>query len=237
NHRFFEAHPTQSVELPLRLGSGDVTAKGDIDRLDGHTVHFADGTSAEFDVIIQATGYNTTFPFFATGFLSADANNHVPLYKRIFVPGIDDLALVGFAQATPTLFPFAEAQARLVAAWAAGIYRTPPTAEMERMIVADEKKYIGHMLDTPRHQQQVDYFLYAHDLRTREIPRGRGRASRLGGRSRAGLAAGASRNWRAVPPWPPRTVRRAGTSGARRCSPPWTRSSGPRVSTTSRCPT
>lgn len=189
NHRFFEAHPTQSVELPLRLGSGDVTAKGDIDRLDGHTVHFADGTSAEFDVIIQATGYNTTFPFFATGFLSADANNHVPLYKRIFVPGIDDLALVGFAQATPTLFPFVEAQARLVAAWAAGIYRTPPTAEMERMIVADEKKYIGHMLDTPRHQQQVDYFLYAHDLRTREIPRGRGRASRLGGMIRAGVTA------------------------------------------------
>lgn len=57
------------------------------------------------------------------------------------------------------------------------------------MIVADEKKYIGHMLDTPRHQQQVDYFLYAHDLRTREIPRGRGRASRLGGMIRAGVTA------------------------------------------------
>ena len=27
NHKFFEAHPTQSVELPLRLGSGDVVPK------------------------------------------------------------------------------------------------------------------------------------------------------------------------------------------------------------------
>ena len=27
NHKFFEAHPTQSVELPLRLGSGDVVAE------------------------------------------------------------------------------------------------------------------------------------------------------------------------------------------------------------------
>ena len=176
NHKFFEAHPTQSVELPLRLGSGDVTAKGDIDRLDGRTVHFADGTSAEFDVIIQATGYNTTFPFFDPEFLSADEHNHVPLYKRMFTPGVEDLAFVGFAQATPTLFPFVEAQARLVAAWAAGLYRTPPVEEMKRVIVEDEKKYIGHMLDTPRHQQQVDYFLYEHDMRTREIPRGLDRA-------------------------------------------------------------
>ena len=176
NHKFFEAHPTQSVELPLRLGSGDVTAKGDIERLDGRTVHFADGTSAEFDVIIQATGYNTTFPFFDPEFLSADEHNHVPLYKRMFTPGVEDLAFVGFAQATPTLFPFVEAQARLVAAWAAGLYRTPPVEEMKRVIVEDEKKYIGHMLDTPRHQQQVDYFLYEHDMRTREIPRGLDRA-------------------------------------------------------------
>ena len=176
NHKFFEAHPTQSVELPLRLGSGDVTAKGDIARLDGTTVHFADGTSDEFDVMIQATGYNTTFPFFDRDLLSADAHNHVPLYKRMFSPDIDDLVLVGFAQSTPTLFPFVEAQARLVAAWAAGLYRTPSVEEMQRVIVEDEKKYIGHMLDTPRHQQQVDYFLYEHDMRTTEIPRGLERA-------------------------------------------------------------
>ena len=189
NHKFFEAHPTQSVELPLRLGSGDVTAKGDIERLDGRTVHFADGTSAEFDVIIQATGYNTTFPFFDRDFLSADAHNHVPLYKRMFTPGIEDLAFVGFAQATPTLFPFVEAQARLVAAWAAGLYRTPPVEEMKRVIVEDEKKYIGHMLDTPRHQQQVDYFLYEHDMRTREIPRGLDRARAHGPAFRARVTA------------------------------------------------
>ena len=35
NHKFFEAHPTQSGELPLRLKSGDVTPQGNIARLDG----------------------------------------------------------------------------------------------------------------------------------------------------------------------------------------------------------
>ncbi|NYG57319.1 cation diffusion facilitator CzcD-associated flavoprotein CzcO [Nocardioides daedukensis] len=176
NHKFFEAHPTQSVELPLRLGSGDVVPKPDIARFDGHTVHFVDGTTREIDVIIYATGYNITFPFFDPDFLSAP-DNQLRLYKRMFRPGIPDLAFIGFAQSTPTLFPFVEAQTRLLAAHLVGAYELPDPAEMEQTITADEQKYIGHMQNSARHTQQVDYFLYEHDLRTRELPAGRVRAS------------------------------------------------------------
>ncbi|WP_052583888.1 flavin-containing monooxygenase [Saccharomonospora iraqiensis] len=179
NHRFFEAHPTQSVELPLRLGSGDVVAKGDVARLDGDTVWFTDGTAADFDVIIHATGYNITFPFFDETFLSAPGN-HLPLYKRMFRTGLDDVVFVGFAQATPTLFPFVECQSRLLAAYAAGQYRPPSVPEMERVIAADERRFVGHMVPSARHTQQVDYFRYEHDLRTRELPRGRRRVAKLG---------------------------------------------------------
>ncbi|MCW2754877.1 MAG: monooxygenase [Marmoricola sp.] len=174
NHLFFEAHPTQSVELPLRLGSGDVVAKPNVTLLDGDTVHFEDGTSSDFDVILYATGYNITFPFFDPGFISAPEND-IRLFKRIFKPGIDDLAFVGFAQATPTLFPFVEAQTRLVAAYLTGHYALPPIAEMERVISADQEKYTGHMVASARHTQQTDYFLYEHDLRARELPAGRAR--------------------------------------------------------------
>ncbi|SNR23950.1 flavin-containing monooxygenase [Actinomadura mexicana] len=177
NHKFFEAHPTQSVELPLRLGSGDLRAKGDIERWDGPTVHFADGTAEDFDVVIHATGYNITFPFFDPDFLSAP-ENRIRLYKRIFKPGMDDVAFIGFAQATPTLFPFVECQTRLVAAWLVGRYAPPPVAEMERVIDEDQQKYTAHMVQRPRHTQQLDHFLYEHDLRTREIPAGMERAAR-----------------------------------------------------------
>ncbi|WP_309649812.1 NAD(P)-binding domain-containing protein [Nocardioides sp.] len=175
NHKFFEAHPTQSVELPLRLGSGDITPKGNVERLDGETVHFEDGTSSDFDIIVYATGYNITFPFFDPDFISAP-DNAIPLFKRMFKPGVDDLVFMGFAQATPTLFPFVESQARLLGAYAAGRYRLPSRDEMERVIVADQQKYTGHVLDRPRHTQQVDYFLYEHDMRTKEIPAGLERA-------------------------------------------------------------
>ncbi|UDY22614.1 flavin-containing monooxygenase [Nocardioides sp. Kera G14] len=177
NHKFFEAHPTQSVELPLRLGSGDLRAKGDIERFDGSTVHFVDGTAEEFDVVIHATGYNITFPFFDEEFISAPENN-IRLYKRIFKPGIDDLAFIGFAQATPTLFPFVECQTRLVAAWLVGRYQPPSIEEMERVIDEDTQKYTAHMVQRPRHTQQLDYFLYEHNLRTHEIPAGMERAAR-----------------------------------------------------------
>ncbi|WP_067679717.1 flavin-containing monooxygenase [Nocardia miyunensis] len=179
NHNFFEAHPTQSVELPLRLGSGDVLPKPDITRFDGRTAHFEDGSSDEFDIVIYATGYNITFPFFDPAFISAP-DNRIDLYKRMFLPGMDDLVFAGFAQSTPTLFPFVECQARLIGAYATGNYRLPAEPEMRRVIAADQQRYTGHMLDRPRHTQQVDYFLYEHDMRTSELPAGARRAATQG---------------------------------------------------------
>jgi cation diffusion facilitator CzcD-associated flavoprotein CzcO len=179
NHHFLEAHPTQSAELLMRLGSGDAIAKPNIDRLDGAAVHFVDGSAVEADVIIYATGYNITFPFFDEEFLCAP-DNHLPLYKRILKPGIDDLLFVGFAQSLPTLFPFVECQARLVAAYPSGNYRPPPVDEMLQTIAADERKYVGHFADKPRHTQQVDYWDYERNMRKRELPAGRRRVAKLG---------------------------------------------------------
>ncbi len=186
NHKFFEAHPTQSVELPLRLGSGDIVAKPDISRLDGATVHFEDGTSDDFDIIIYATGYNITFPFFDPDFISAP-DNRIDLYKRMFYPGIDDLVFAGFAQAVPTLFPFVECQSRLIGAYAVGRYRLPSVEQMRATIKADTEYYTGHMLDRPRHTQQLDYSLYEYDMRTREIPAGLVRARAEGPPTWAGV--------------------------------------------------
>jgi hypothetical protein len=164
------------VELPLRLGSGDVIPKPNVARFDGATVHFDDGTSDDFVVIIYATGYNITFPFFDPDFISAP-DNHIRLFKRIFSPAHQDLAFIGFAQSVPTLFPFVEYRSRLLAAYAVGRYALPPVAEMERVIGADQIKHTGHRTNRPRHTQQVDDVIYEHDLRTREIPAGRKRAA------------------------------------------------------------
>jgi len=179
DHNFLEAHPTASSELLLRLGSGDATAKPNVERLDGSTVHFVDGTSGEFDAIVYATGYNITFPFFDEDFVSAP-DNRFPLFKRMLKPGLDDVVFVGFAQSIPTLFPFVECQTRLLARYLAGTYRPPEPAEMERIIADDARRWGGHYTDKPRHTQQVDYHLYEYEMRRKELPAGAQRARRLG---------------------------------------------------------
>ena len=186
NHNFLEAHPTVSSELLLRLGSGDAVAKPNVQQLDGRSVVFEDGSTEEIDVIVYATGYKITFPFFDEEFMSAP-ENRFPLYKRVFKPGIDDLAFVGFAQTIPTLFPFIELQSKLVARYAGGDYALPPIGEMEETIRRDQQIHSGNYTDRPRHTMQIEWYTYEHDVWTREIPAGReraeqGMAAKLAGR-------------------------------------------------------
>ena len=177
NHNFLEAHPTVSSELLLRLGSGDAVAKPNVERLEGDSVRFEDGSVEQIDVIIYATGYKITFPFFDPELLSAP-DNRLPLYKRIFSPGIDDLALIGFAQAIPTLFPFVELQSKLVARYVGGDYALPSIAEMEETIRHDDAIHTATFSDRPRHTMEIEWYTYEHDIWTREIPAGRQRAAR-----------------------------------------------------------
>ncbi len=177
NHRFLEAHPTVSSELLLRLGSGDAMAKPNIEELLGDRVRFTDGTVEPVDAIVYATGYKISFPFFDPEFISAPANQ-LPLYKRMFKPGLDDLAFIGLGQAIPTIFPFAECQAKLAARWLAGDWALPPVSEMAFEMRRDVRRH-GHWVERQRHTIELDYYVYEYDLRKRVLPAGRERARAL----------------------------------------------------------
>jgi cation diffusion facilitator CzcD-associated flavoprotein CzcO len=179
NHRFLEAHPTVSSELLLRLGSGDAVAKPDIEELLGDRVRFADGSIEPVDAIVYATGYRIRFPFFDSEFISAPGNV-LPLFKRMFKPGIEDLAFIGLGQAIPTIFPFAECQAKLAARWLAGDWALPARSEMEAEIRNDERLHVRHYASRQRHTMQLDYYLYEYDLRKRVLPAGQARARGTG---------------------------------------------------------
>jgi cation diffusion facilitator CzcD-associated flavoprotein CzcO len=175
NHRFLEAHPTVSSELLLRLGSGDAVAKPNVSELQRDRVRFEDGTVEPVDAIIYATGYKISFPFFDETFISAPGNV-IRLYKRMWKPGVDDLAFIGLGQAIPTIFPFAEVQAKLAGRWLVGEWALPSSPEMEAEIEHDEKLHVRHYSSRQRHTMQLDYYVYEYDLRKRVIPRGLERA-------------------------------------------------------------
>jgi cation diffusion facilitator CzcD-associated flavoprotein CzcO len=190
NHRFLDAHPTVSSELLGRLGAGDAVAKGDVQELMGDRVRFADGSVEALDAIVYATGYNVSFPFLDPELVSAP-ENVLPLYKRMFKPGIDDLAFIGLGQAIPTIFPFAELQSKLAARWLSGDWAPPEDADMEVEIPRDEALHTAHFVKKPRHTMQLDWYAFERDLLTRSIPAGQARA-------RAGMPTGLVLAGRAV---------------------------------------
>ncbi|MGY0501126.1 flavin-containing monooxygenase [Nocardia sp. FBN12] len=179
DHEPFEAHPSASEEFLHRAGCGDIEAKPAIARLDGDTVHFADGTSAQADVIVCATGYHISFPFFTDPALVPDAANRFPLFQMMMKPGVDNLFYLGLAQPMPTLVNFAEQQSKLVAAYLAGRYHLPSREQIDEVLGAQEAKRAGRYYDSPRHTIQTEFEPYVRSM-TKEMARGAKRAAAAG---------------------------------------------------------
>ncbi len=115
DHKPFERHPVVNSQLPYALRHGRVTAKPDIARLDGGTVHFTDGTSRDVDTIVWATGYDVSFPF-----LEPDPfvwRGGLPLRQLgMLAPGVAGLYVFGVLQPRGGAGPIISAQADLLAA-------------------------------------------------------------------------------------------------------------------------
>jgi len=73
--------------------------KGDIARLDGHTVHFKDGSAKDYDLILCATGYRLHYPFMDVKLLNWQGMSP-QLYLNIFSPQYDNLAVMGMIEAS-----------------------------------------------------------------------------------------------------------------------------------------
>ncbi|MEM9842050.1 MAG: NAD(P)-binding domain-containing protein [Pseudomonadota bacterium] len=177
DHEPLDAHPSVSGEFLTRVGCGDITAKGAIERFEPNAVIFKDGSREEIDAIVWATGYKVSFPFFEDPALTPK-DNRFPLFKRMVKPGYENLFFLALAQPLPTLVNFAEQQSKLAAAAIAGDYAFPSHAEMDRITAADEKAHMGHFYQAARHTMQVDFNTYVRDL-YQEIEKGRKRVRAL----------------------------------------------------------
>jgi len=118
-HKIFEAHPTINSELLYYIKQGLIRPKRDIARFEGKTVHFVDGTSEEFDVVVCATGYHVSFPFLPPGLVpvkgsSAQTYGGCVLadYKNIYIIGTSQVRY-GFG---PLVTPGVDLIARMMLA-------------------------------------------------------------------------------------------------------------------------
>jgi dimethylaniline monooxygenase (N-oxide forming) len=164
DHRLGEAHPTISAVFLNRIAHGEMVWKPDISALEGDHVRFADGSAEEIDVIVWCTGYKVTFPFFDEGFVSAP-DNDLPLFRRVFKPGIDNLFFIALLQPLGATMPLAEAQGRWVAAYLLGEYRLPSPSAMRTDMERERARMFKRYVASKRHTMQVDFDNYLHELR------------------------------------------------------------------------
>ncbi|BAN49080.1 NAD(P)/FAD-dependent oxidoreductase [Metapseudomonas resinovorans] len=116
DYRLYESHPVMNSLVLHHLGHGDIRARRDISAIDGKQVTFSDGERAEYDLILQATGYKLDYPFIARAELNWPERAGAPnLYLNIFHPEYDDLFMMGMVEASGLGWQGRAEQAELVA--------------------------------------------------------------------------------------------------------------------------
>ena len=179
DHKLLEAHPTVSSELLPRIGHGDVKVKPNIERFEGDSVRFVDGTVEKIDLVIYCTGYQITFPFLNQEVMPV-ADNHVELYRRVVPPHRPGLYFLGLVQPLGAIMPIAERQAEWVADLLEGTAKLPSREVMREVIVREDERMAKRYVASKRHTIQVDFHPYMRTLeRERRSGRGPSRLARL----------------------------------------------------------
>ncbi len=116
DYRMYESHPVVNSLVLHYLGHGDIQPRRSIDRVEGHTVHFSDGESADYDLILMATGYRLNYPFIDREDLNWPDSEDAPrLYLNMMHPDYDNLFLMGMVEAAGLGWEGRYQQARLAA--------------------------------------------------------------------------------------------------------------------------
>lgn len=173
-----EAHPTVSSDIFTKVGHGFVKMKPNIKALDSDRVEFVDGTSVAADVVIYCTGYKVTFPFFDEQFISAP-DNDLPLYRRVFKPGVDNLFFVGLLQPLGAIMPLSEVQSQWICAYLEGKAPLPSERAMNSQMERERAKMFKRYTKSKRHTMQVDFREYRRAI-LGEISDGAERAKESG---------------------------------------------------------
>ena len=98
NHRLFAKHPTINNEVPYYIKQGKITPKPGIDSLHDSTVEFVDGSSANIDLIVCATGYHLAYPFLPDE-LQRIKGAIVQCYAGTFLDDYKGIYYIGWGQA------------------------------------------------------------------------------------------------------------------------------------------
>jgi hypothetical protein len=157
----------KNVSFIPSIVSGKVTVNDTgLARAEGATVHFKDGTSAEYDAVVLCTGYHRDLTM---GDLSVEDGNVRNLYKHFLHPDHDGrVAFIGFVRPFSGGIPVcAEMQARYFARVLSG--KLVPPGNLGE-VIAQEKEWEEYWTSlSPRHTESHPSQVIYLDALAREI--------------------------------------------------------------------
>jgi len=167
DHRFLETHPIVNQTLLYHMGHGEIAPVPDIARFDGDVIEFTDGRRVQADLVVFATGYLIRFPFLDDDLLPWE-DGRPQLYRNIFHPDRDDLAVIGLIQPDSGQFCLIHWQTVLLARYLELVRDAPRAAAVWRRQAADrldERSQGGlTLVDSTRHLLEVEHLDYIQDL-------------------------------------------------------------------------
>jgi hypothetical protein len=165
-HRIMDTHPTMNSALPQLVAHGRIAVKPDIAELRGNKVRFSDGSEVEANLVVFATGYETSIPFLDEGLIFGPDKRPL-LYLNVFHPKLDDLFAVGLIQANGSIWRLADYQAQLVASYLVAMAERHERADWFRKLKAQGQATMkrGSYVESDRHRLEVNYYAYRREIR------------------------------------------------------------------------
>lgn len=136
DYRIYESHPIVNTMILNHLGQGDLRIRADVARFEGEGVHFRDGSSGEYDLVLLATGYTLDYPFVDRAHLHWRGASP-RLFLNMFPASFNGLYVVGMIEASGIGWQGRFEQAELLAAYLAAAETAPDrAARFRRRVVA-----------------------------------------------------------------------------------------------------
>ncbi|MGH3739826.1 MAG: flavin-containing monooxygenase [Micromonosporaceae bacterium] len=167
DHRILESHPIVNSQLLYHLGHGQITPKPDVAEFEADSVVFADGSTANPDLVVFATGYQPWFEFVDGAHLNADAAGRPQLHLNVFTPRHEGLFAAGLVQPDSGQFPLVHWQTVAIAEWLRACTDAPARARAFWPKVASgaQRRWTqAKTIDSNRHWFEVSHHKYLKAL-------------------------------------------------------------------------
>jgi len=165
DHDILQSHATVNSELLYFIKHGKISPKMNISSFQENTVEFENGIKEDYDIVLFATGYKISFPFFSNNHIDYE-NNDIDLYNFCFHPNFKNLMFVGLLQPLGCIWPLSDLQSQQIVKYLKKEWSLP--TDFAKAVSNQLNNMPYDFIDTPRHKLEVDFHDFANHLK-REI--------------------------------------------------------------------